>query len=102
LGVVEAVDVVRGADHEVQVEGPVLAVLEGAEAVEDDRLARPALRPVLLEKEQAVAPEALALALHAAVREAERARDLAQRRAVDQAVEERAEPVRDLEPVGGG
>ena len=33
LGVVEAVDVVGDADQQVQVEGPVLAVLEGPEAV---------------------------------------------------------------------
>ena len=102
LGVVEAVDVVRGPDQEVQVEGPVLAVLEGPQAVEHQRLGRCALRPERLEQQQAVASQALALALHAAVGEAELAGDLAQGRAADEAMEEGAEPVRVLEPVGGG
>src|SRR5512139_388572 len=102
LRVAEAVDVVRGADQEVELEGPVLAVLEGPQAVEHERLARGGVpRPQPLEEEQAVASEALALALDAAVGETELAGDLAQRRAAYQPMKERREQARVLQPVGG-
>jgi hypothetical protein len=102
LGVIEAVDVVRGADQEVEVEGPVLAVLEGANAVENEGFGRGAARPKRLEDEETVAPEALALALQAAVGEAYLAGDLAPGRAADEAMEERPEETGVLEPVSGG
>ncbi len=102
LGVVEAVDEVRGADQEVQVEGPVLPALEAAKAIEDQRLARRPARAQRLVQQQAVAPEALRLALEGGVRDAELPRDLAQPRAAEQAGEERAQQLRALEPVGGG
>jgi hypothetical protein len=65
-------------------------------------LGRPARRPELLEEEQAVPSQAFGLALDAAVGEAELAGELAQGRAADEAMEERRQQARALEPVGGG
>ncbi len=101
LGVVEAVDIVGRADQQVQVKGPELPVLEAAEAIQGQRLARCPARAERLVQQQAVAPQALRLALEGGVRDAEFARDLAQPRAAEQAEEERAQQVGTLEPVGG-
>jgi hypothetical protein len=88
LRVVEAVDEVRVADEYVQVVGPVLAVLEGAQAVENEALAGGAPRAQRLVEEKAVASEAIGLALDRAVGDAELARDLAQPGAAQEAVED--------------
>ncbi len=77
-------------------------MLEGPQAVEHEGLGRAARRPDRFEEQQAVAPEALGLALHRAVGDGELAGDLAQGRAADEAMEEGRQSVGDLEPVGGG
>ena len=60
LGVGEGVEEVAvGAHGQVGVEGVVLAVLEGLEAVEDEGLAGPSPRLVLREEEQAWRPRRL-------------------------------------------
>jgi hypothetical protein len=102
LGVVEAVHVVRGAYEELKVEGPVLAVLERAEAVEHQRFRRCSSRSKRLEDEETVTPEPLALALQRGVGDAEFAGDLAQCRATRESMKERCKESRVLEPVGGG
>jgi hypothetical protein len=83
LGIVEAVDVVGGADQEIQIEGPVLARLEASKTIEHERLAEVTTRAELLVQQQAVASESLRLALQGAGRDVELARDLAQARAAD-------------------
>jgi hypothetical protein len=93
---------VRGTDQQVQVEGPVLAVLEAAEAVKYEGLARSLAGTVGFEEEQAVAPQAFALALNTAVADRELAGDLAQGRTAEQALEEGPQQARLLEPVGRG
>ena len=62
FGVVEAVDIVGDANEELQVEGPVMAGLERAEAVEHDRFLGRGWTQGLVEQ-QAVAAEALDVSL---------------------------------------
>ncbi len=102
LRLVEAVDVVGGAHQQVQVEGPVLPALEAAEAVEHEGLQGRAAGTARLVEQQAVASQALGLALHGAGRERELAGDLAQGGAAEQAEEEGPQQARLAEPVGGG
>jgi hypothetical protein len=77
LGVVEGVDEVGAADEEVQVEGPVLGRLEGAQAIQNDRLSGTLARAQPLVEEETVAAEALDLALDGGVADAELEGDLA-------------------------
>ena len=63
LGLTDPVDVVRDPNQQVQVEGPVLAVLEAAKAVEDKRFGRGLVWAKLLMEEQAMASEAFGLML---------------------------------------
>jgi hypothetical protein len=102
LGVIEPVDEVGGSHEEVQIEGPVLAVFEGAEAVEDEGLlgGGPGTQPLV--EEQTVAAETLGLALDGAVGDADLSADLSVAGAADQAVEEAFEEPGVTEPVGGG
>ena len=72
-----------------------------SELVEDERLGQDR-GPEGLEQEQAVASEALALALDGAVGDIELAGDLAQGGAAEEAVEDRSEQAGVLEPVGEG
>jgi hypothetical protein len=102
LGVAEAVDEVRGTDQEVQIEGPVLAVFEGAEAVEDEWFRGGLLRSLLLMEEQAVSTEPLGLALEGAVGDTEFAADLAQAGPADEAMKEGDQKVGASQPVAGG
>ena len=76
LSLTHPVDIVRGADQQVQVEGPVLAVLEGPETVEDQRFVGSPLGAELFVKEQTVAAETLRLVLQCAVCDAELSADL--------------------------
>ena len=101
LGVVEAVDVVRSPDQEIQVEGPVLPGLEGSKTIEHEGLADDASRSELLVQQQTVTAESLRLALQCAGSHAEFAGNLAQARAGEQAREQRAQQVGALEPVAG-
>ena len=91
-----------GSDQEVEVHGPVLALLEGTEAVEDQGLVGRLAGPSDLVEEEAVAAEALGEALEGAVGDAHLAGDLAQAGAGDQTQEEGAEEVAAAQPVGGG
>ncbi len=79
-----------------------MAGLEGAEAVEDERLAGGGAGAEPLVEQQAVAPEALDLALDGGVGEAELAGDLAVGGAGEGAEEQGPEQLRALEPVAGG
>jgi len=67
---------VRGADQEVQIEGPVLAVFEGSEAVEDQRFVGSRLGTELFVEEQAVAAQTFRLVLQGTVGDAELTADL--------------------------
>jgi hypothetical protein len=69
---------VRDSDKEVQVHGPVLAVLEGAKAVEDEDFARRLFGSQSFVKEQTVASESFTQPLDRAVRDLELAGDLAE------------------------
>jgi hypothetical protein len=93
---------VRGSDQQVQVEGPILAVFEGPEPVEDEGLAGRGARPKLFVEEQAVTAEAFGLALQCAVRDTELAADLSQAGPADEAVEEGFEELGVSQPIAGG
>ena len=86
-------------DEQVEIKGPVLTVLEGPEAVQDQRLLGRATRSPLLVKEKTMPPEAFGLALDGAVGDTELAADLAQAGAADQAMEEGLEEPRVSQPV---
>lgn len=101
LGLTEAIDVVGRANEQVQIEGPVLAVLEGPEAVENEGLGGRFAGSQPLVEEQAVSAEALGLVLDGAVVDTELAADLAQARSADQTMKEPLEEVGVPEPVGG-
>jgi hypothetical protein len=100
LRVVEAVDEVGLPDQEVQVEGPVVAGFERAEAIQHQGLAGRAPRPELFVDEQAVAAQALDLALDREGLDAELTGDLAEAGAAQDAPEERPQEIWTLEPVG--
>jgi hypothetical protein len=102
LSLAHPVHKVRSADQQVQVEGPVLAVLESPKTVENQRFVWSGLGTELFVKEQAVTAETLRLVLQCAVGDAELATDLTQTGASDEAMEERLQEVGVAEPVGGG
>ena len=99
LRVVEPVDEVRGADQEVDVHRPVLAVLETSKAIEDQGLAGCFLRAILFMEEQAVSPETIRQAPNCRVRDTCFSGDLSQPRAGNQAVEDGFEEVASAEPI---
>jgi hypothetical protein len=72
----DPVDIVRGTDQEIQIEGPVLAVFEGSEAIEDEGFRWRCSRSQTFMEEQAVSAETLGLALERAVGDAELSADL--------------------------
>jgi hypothetical protein len=92
---------VRGSDQQIQVEGPVLAVFEGPESVEDEGLSGRRPGSELLVEEQAMAAEAFGLTLQRAVGDTEFTADLSQARAADETVEEGFEQLGVSQPVGG-
>ena len=103
LGVLEAIAVVRGAHEKVDLEGPVLAVLEGVEAIEDESLVGGPSGSEPLVEEQTVAAEPLGLALDGGVGDTELEGDLAKRgAAVSDPEEDGALQLGALQPVGGG
>jgi hypothetical protein len=99
LCLVESVHVMGDPDEQVEIKGPVLAVLEGPEAIEDQRFLGRATGSHLLLKEKTMPPQAFGLALHGAVGDAELATDLAQAGAADQAMEEGLEEPCVFQPV---
>ena len=87
---------------EVEVEGPVLPVLEGPEPVEDEGLGGrcPGAKPLV--EEEAVSPEPLGLVLDGGVGGIELAGDLAIAGATDEAPEEGPQKLGTPQPVGRG
>jgi hypothetical protein len=96
-----AVNEVRRTDEQVQVEGPILAVLEGPEPVEDQGFAGRGAGPKLFVEERAVTAEAFGLALQCAVRDTELAADLAQAGPADETMKEGFQEVGVPQPIGG-
>lgn len=99
--VVEAVHIVRGAHQEIQVEGPVLAVLEAAESVQYERFAGRASGTQSFMEQKTMSAEVSAQALDRTVRNVHLAGDLPESGACNEAVEERVEEVRSAQPVAG-
>jgi len=98
-------EVALGPDQIVQFEGPVLSSGEGAQAVEDEVLARgeeSSSRTESLVKEQAVTAEMFGMALNGGVGDAEGSRDLPVSGTADCAAENRLEEIWALQPVGDG
>ncbi len=93
---------VRGADQEVQVEGPVLAVFEGSKTVENNRFIGSLLGTKLFVEEQAVAAQTLCLVLQGTVGDTELTADLTQTGSSDEAMEEGFQEIGVSEPIGGG
>jgi hypothetical protein len=102
LGLTHSINEMRCSHEQVQVEGPVLAVLEGPEAVENQGFARGRFGAKLFMEEQAVATEAFCLVLKRAVRDTELTADLAKTGSPDEAVEEGFQQVGVSQPVAGG
>jgi hypothetical protein len=86
----------------MDVHRPILAVLEGSKAIEDQRLIGRLIGKVLLMKEKTVSAEAVGQASNRGVGDASLARDLAKSRAGNQAMEDGLEEVASAEPVVGG
>jgi len=101
FGLVEPVDVMRDPDQQVQIEGPVLAVLEGTKPVENQGLAWGVFWSELFVEEQAVAPETVHLTLYGAVRDAEFTADLAEAGTAHQAMKEGFEKLGVSQPIRG-
>lgn len=102
LSLADPVHKVRGTDQQIQVEGPVLAVLEGPKTVEDEWFGWSRLGTKLFMEEQAVAAQTLRLVLQCAVCDAELPTDLAQAGAADETMEKRFQEIGVTEPIGGG
>ena len=92
----------RGADQQVQVEGPILAVLKSSEAIENEGFVGGRLGTKLFVEEQAVATEAFGLELQGSVRDTQLSADLSEAGATDEAMEEGFQEVGVSEPIGGG
>ncbi len=68
LGVLKAVDEVRGTHQEIHIEWPVLPVLERSKSIEHQALTKRDTSPSAFLEEQAVSPQTLHLARHRRVR----------------------------------
>jgi hypothetical protein len=101
FGVVEAIDVVGDADQKLQVEGPVVTGLEGAEAVEDDGF-RGGWRSQGFVEQQTVTPQSLDIPLDRRVPDIRGTGELTQSGAVDDAPEDDLQELRGSEPVVDG
>ena len=100
--IVESVDKVRGAHQEIDVHGPVLAVLEGTEAVQDEGLFGGLLRAHLLMKEKAVTTETVGQSPNRGMGDPGFPGNLAESGAGDEAVEHGFKEIVSAEPVVGG
>jgi hypothetical protein len=96
------VDEMRSPHKQVQVEGPVLAVLKSPKTVKDQGLVRARFGANLFMKEKAVAAEAFRLVLECAVGDAKLTADLAKAGAADEPMEKNFQKVGISQPVGGG
>jgi hypothetical protein len=100
LDVVEAVDEERRADDEVHVHGPVLAVFEGPEPVEDEGLGGRGFRAEAFVEEEAVATQAVREGPDGRVGDLMFPGDLAQCGAGDETMKDELEESGALQPVG--
>ena len=101
LGIGEGIEEVGvGADGEVEVEGEILAELEGFESVDDERFVE--VRGVETLEEQAMTAETFYLAHDRRGSDVEFACDLTESGAAEGSMEEHGQEVGELEPVGGG
>ncbi|MBK7951087.1 MAG: hypothetical protein IPK00_20575 [Deltaproteobacteria bacterium] len=100
LDVVEAVDEERRPDDEVHVHGPVLAVFEGPEPVEDEGLSGRGPGAEAFVEEETVAAEAVGEGADGRVGDPVFAGDLAQGGAGDETMEDELEEPGALQPVG--
>ena len=102
LRIVEPVDEVGCADQEINVHRPVLAVLEGSKAIEDEGLIGRLVWTMLLMKEKTMSAEAVSQMSHCGVRDTCFSRDLTKPGAGYKAVEDGLEEVASAEPVVDG
>jgi hypothetical protein len=102
LRIVEPVDEVGCADQEIDVHRPVLAVLEGSKAIQDERLIGRLVRTILLMKKKTMSPEAVREASNRGVRDICLPCDLTKSRTRNQAMKDGLEEVASSEPVVDG
>ena len=102
LRIVEPVHEVGCADQEIDVHRPVLAVLEGSKAIQDERLIGRVLWTFGLVEEQTVSPEAIGQTSHRGVRDARLSSDLTKSRTRNKAVEDGLEEIASAKPVVDG
>jgi hypothetical protein len=102
LHIVEPVDEMRCAYQEIDVHRPVLAVLEGSETVQNQRLIGRLVWTVLLVKEKTVSAEAVGQASHRGVRDTCLPSDLTKSRTGNEAVKDGLEEVSSAKPVVDG
>jgi hypothetical protein len=102
LRIVEPVDEVGCPDQEIDVHRPVLAVLEGSKAIQDERLVGCPIRTVFLLKEKTVSAEAIGEASYCGVRDSCLSSDLTKSRTRNQTVEDDLEEVASAKPVVDG
>ena len=102
LHIVEPIDKVGCADQEIDVHGPVLAVLEGSKAIEDEGLIGRLVWTVLLMKEKTMSAKAVSEAFHCRVGDTCLSRDLTKSGARNEAVKDGLEEVATAEPVVDG
>ena len=102
LGLAEGVDeVALGSDHEIQVEGVVLAEGEALEAIDDDRFVGSILRTMRLENQQGVPAEAGGVGHDGGGRAVQEARDLAEARSGEQTLTDGVKKFGTTQPVVG-
>ena len=102
LRIVEPVDEVGCADQEIDVHRPVLTVLEGSKAIEDEGLIGRLRGTVSLMKEKTMSAEAICEASYCGVRDSCLPSDLTKSRTRNKAVEDGLEQVTSSEPVVDG
>jgi hypothetical protein len=102
LGIVKSVDKQRRPDHPVQIHRPILAVLEGSEAIKNDGLVRAALGLHRLLEEQAVSTQSVTQTTNRRVGDAGLSSDLPHSGAGNESMKRGLEEITALEPVGDG
>ena len=100
--IIESVDKERLPHDQVQVHRPVLAVFEGAEAIEHDRLTRAACRPQLFIPQQAVPSQPIAEPSDGRVRDTEFSRNLSEPGTGDKTMKRRRKEPRTSKPIVDG
>jgi hypothetical protein len=102
LRIIESINEVGWTDQEVDVHGPVLAVLEGSKAIKDKRLVGRVLGTVLLMEKKTMSTEAVRQAPYRGVGDARLSCNLAKSRTGNEAVKHGFEEVASAEPVVSG